>query len=75
MKVTKLTQTMPTPFWNGILKNNWWYLFKCKHLKLSIHTYGHLNEKSHPHEMSIMKSHEWNSSYGMKLYNQLIFNM
>jgi hypothetical protein len=25
LKVVELTQSRPTPFWNGVLKNNWWY--------------------------------------------------
>jgi hypothetical protein len=36
MKAAKLTQTMLTPFWNGVLKNNWWYWFKGQHLELNI---------------------------------------
>jgi succinate dehydrogenase flavin-adding protein (antitoxin of CptAB toxin-antitoxin module) len=25
LKVVELTQSRPTPFWNGVLKNNRWY--------------------------------------------------
>ncbi len=25
LKVVELTQSRPTPFWSGVLKNNWWY--------------------------------------------------
>ncbi len=25
LKVVELTQSRPIPFWNGVLKNNWWY--------------------------------------------------
>jgi hypothetical protein len=36
MKVTKLSQTRPTPFKDGILGNSQWYCFKHWHLELSI---------------------------------------
>jgi len=34
--VAKLTQTKHTPFWNGILDNNYWYWFKWKQPKVNI---------------------------------------
>ncbi len=37
MKVAKLTQTRPTSFRGGVLKNFWWYWLKRKHLELNIH--------------------------------------
>jgi hypothetical protein len=36
MKVIELTQTKPTPFKNGIIRNSWWYWFKHRHPKLNI---------------------------------------
>jgi hypothetical protein len=30
-KGTKVIQTKPTQFWNGVQENNWWYWFKQHH--------------------------------------------
>jgi len=34
--VAKVIQTRPTPFLNEVHRDSWWYLFKHKHLELSI---------------------------------------
>jgi hypothetical protein len=35
-KAAKITKTIPTPFWNGALKDSWWYWLKQCHPNLII---------------------------------------
>jgi len=36
MKMIELTQSIPTPFYNGIPSVSWWYWFKHRHLEFNI---------------------------------------
>jgi hypothetical protein len=35
-KVAKIIKTIPTPFWDGVLRYSWWYWFKQCHPNLFI---------------------------------------